>query len=180
MKLSKPTLFMATLAFVAGVAVSSAKADVSYEYPRQHTFAAREVVATHPLKRMAAYEAAEEMKLSIVVNFANGKDTLTKEESAKVAKVAEMIKMHKPTHVMVNGYTDSVGKSVKNQDLSYRRALRVANLLVKHYGVMATVPVVKGMGAVAPVATNTTEAGRSANRRVEFVFVGGSCEQMRK
>ena len=176
MKSSSKILFVATLALASGATLSAARADVSvsYQYPKQYVYDARQITATHPLNCFRpAVEAAEETKLDVVVNFDTGSDKLTKKGMHEVAKAAALIKKHLPTtaHVLVEGYTDAKGKSGKNQDLSYRRALRVVNTLTQKFGIPAQVALAKGFGDTKPVATNSTPAGRAANRRVEFVIV---------
>jgi hypothetical protein len=64
----------------------------------------------------------------------------------------------------VVGHTCTAGDPAFNEALSTRRAAHVANLLVKH-GLPR--PLHRGAGAASPRATNTTRAGRIANRRVE-------------
>jgi OOP family OmpA-OmpF porin len=77
-------------------------------------------------------------------------------------------------HVIVEGNTDSSGKAARNQDLSYRRALRVMTTLVRKYGIPASQLTAKGYGSSVPVATNSTAAGRAENRRVTFSIGDGS------
>jgi OmpA-OmpF porin, OOP family len=74
--------------------------------------------------------------------------------------------------VTVTGYTDSVGSSESNHQLSLRRAQAVAHYLQEH-GLKANEYVVHGNGESDPVDTNDTEQGRAQNRRVEIDVVGG-------
>ena len=67
-------------------------------------------------------------------------------------------------HLEVVGHTCSAGDPAFNEALSIRRAAHVADLLVKR-GLLP--PTHRGVGATIPRATNTTRAGRIANRRVE-------------
>ena len=67
--------------------------------------------------------------------------------------------------VTITGHTDDVGSAVDNLTLSEARAGAVAVELVAG-GVDPTRLVVVGMGESEPVADNTTEQGRSRNRRV--------------
>jgi OmpA-OmpF porin, OOP family len=73
--------------------------------------------------------------------------------------------------VTVTGYTDSVGSSESNHELSLRRAQAVAHYLKEH-GLKAHEYVVHGNGESNPVDTNDTEEGRAQNRRVE-IDIGG-------
>ena len=71
----------------------------------------------------------------------------------------------------ISGYTDDVGSDAFNLELSAKRALSVKNWFVEKHGLATTLFVVQGLGESDPIATNETEAGRQANRRVEINFV---------
>lgn len=71
--------------------------------------------------------------------------------------------------VEVNGYTDDIGDHAHNFRLSEARARAVADRLVE-LGVRGERIVVHGHGSDHPVADNSTEEGRRANRRVEIVL----------
>ena len=74
--------------------------------------------------------------------------------------------------VGIQCHTDSIGSDKYNQELSERRAQAVVNYLVQDLGIEAGRLTAKGCGEFRPVADNSTEAGRSLNRRVEFVITG--------
>jgi OOP family OmpA-OmpF porin len=69
--------------------------------------------------------------------------------------------------VEVDGYASSEGTAAHNMRLSKDRASSVKTYLVNS-GVEAKRIKVKGMGETNPIADNSTEEGRVANRRVEF------------
>jgi hypothetical protein len=69
--------------------------------------------------------------------------------------------------ILVVGHTDAVGTDDYNQGLSLRRAAAVSARL-RELGVDEAVLGVVPMGEAQPIATNSTEMGRSRNRRVEF------------
>lgn len=81
--------------------------------------------------------------------------------------VADVLQTYPATYVDVIGHTDSVGAADYNQLLSERRASSVAQALIQR-GVMADRLYVAGMGETSPVASNETDEGRAANRRVEI------------
>lgn len=72
--------------------------------------------------------------------------------------------------VEVQGHTDDQGNDSANLRLSQSRAEAVRTYLIGK-GVADTKLTAKGYGETKPIADNTTEAGRTANRRVEFVVV---------
>ena len=67
----------------------------------------------------------------------------------------------------VAGHSDAVGDKNYNIDLSVRRANAVVAYLVQT-GMAADRLSAVGMGFSQPIADNSTEAGRSQNRRIEF------------
>ncbi|PUB15553.1 OmpA family protein [Yoonia sediminilitoris] len=73
--------------------------------------------------------------------------------------------------VALVGHTDSAGSLEANIALSKQRAASVLERLVADYGVDRQQMEAEGMGYLAPLATNLTEEGREANRRVEVIIV---------
>ncbi|RAX54900.1 motility protein MotB [Helicobacter sp. 16-1353] len=77
------------------------------------------------------------------------------------------------------GNTDNVqyksGSSIDNWDLSNKRALSVADMLLT-FGVPADIMEVGGDGEFNPIASNETLQGRAENRRVDinFSFIGNT------
>jgi outer membrane protein OmpA-like peptidoglycan-associated protein len=67
------------------------------------------------------------------------------------------------------GHTDQVGTAEYNQALSERRSRAAATYLVSQ-NVSGSRIQTRGLGETEPVQTNDTEAGRSANRRVEVAI----------
>ncbi len=70
----------------------------------------------------------------------------------------------------VQGHTSSEGTDAYNQRLSQKRSQSVANYL-KHKGVSNKLTA-HGYGESHPIADNSTEEGRSHNRRVELIWLG--------
>lgn len=82
-------------------------------------------------------------------------------------KVAEVLVRYGKTTLTVAGHTDNVGSGPYNQKLSERRALSVAHYLESRRVNPVRLATV-GKGEDVPVESNSTEAGRQANRRVEI------------
>jgi outer membrane protein OmpA-like peptidoglycan-associated protein len=101
-------------------------------------------------------------------NFATNTAQLTEAATLELRPVMDVLVEYDRTQVLVFGYTDDVGDAAYNQDLSDRRALAVARLLVQA-GVDPRRILVAGLGEENPVASNETDAGRARNRRVELV-----------
>jgi len=72
--------------------------------------------------------------------------------------------------VALVGHTDSVGSLDGNIALSKRRAGSVLERMVTSYNIPRRQLEAEGMGYLSPVATNITEDGREANRRVEVII----------
>lgn len=69
---------------------------------------------------------------------------------------------------IVVGHTDSRASDEYNMDLSYRRALAVANVARKAGVGLSDV---RGYGERMPAASNSTAAGMAKNRRVEIICI---------
>jgi len=82
-------------------------------------------------------------------------------------KLADVVVRYNKTTLTIVGHTDNVGSDKYNQDLSQRRALSVAQYF-ESQRVDALRLATAGKGEGQPVASNTSEAGRQANRRVEI------------
>lgn len=70
--------------------------------------------------------------------------------------------------LLVIGHTDSTGTAEFNQQLSEERAKKVVQILAKK-GIPSESLYYQGAGEGRPVASNDTDSGRAANRRVELV-----------
>jgi outer membrane protein OmpA-like peptidoglycan-associated protein len=82
-------------------------------------------------------------------------------------KLADVVVRYGKTTLTVVGHTDNVGSDKYNQDLSLRRAHSVAS----YFESKRVDPVrmaISGKGETQPVASNSSEAGRQQNRRVEI------------
>ena len=73
----------------------------------------------------------------------------------------------KITKLRIEGHTDNVGTPEANIALSGARALTVKNAAVAK-GVAKTRLLAVGFGQSKPIGDNTTEEGRTKNRRTEF------------
>ncbi|GAB5487804.1 MAG: OmpA family protein [Parasphingorhabdus sp.] len=87
-----------------------------------------------------------------------------------LGSVANTLSQYEKSYVDIFGHTDSTGSDAYNQSLSVRRADSVANFL-SNSGVQRARLATQGFGESQPIATNSTEEGRAANRRVEIKIV---------
>ena len=83
--------------------------------------------------------------------------------------VKELLKNPQLT-VEISGHTDDIGSNEYNLNLSLERAVSVIDYLIEK-GVPADNLISKGYGEEDPIADNSTDEGRSQNRRVEMKIV---------
>jgi inorganic phosphate transporter, PiT family len=104
-------------------------------------------------------------RLSVNFRFQSGTTTLDTRGQADVARLTRYLADHPGGKLGLFGFSDSVGSSDANAQLSRDRAKAVETELRAH-GVQATA--VEGFGEAMPVASNDTPTGRDHNRRVEM------------
>jgi chemotaxis protein MotB len=108
------------------------------------------------------------------VLFDSGQAQLKPQSGPLLTQVAHLMRLAPGHDVMVEGHTDSVPISGSmyptNWELSTARASRVVRYLVDH-GARTLRMGASGYAALHPIASNTTPAGRSRNRRVEIVLL---------
>jgi len=102
------------------------------------------------------------------VLFETGKATIKRQSFGLLAEVADAIISSNLAHVRVEGHTDDVGKDAYNLKLSQDRADSVMRHLIDVNGVDGGILEAVGYGEEKPIASNRTNKGRQANRRVEF------------
>jgi outer membrane protein OmpA-like peptidoglycan-associated protein len=103
------------------------------------------------------------------VFFATGKAELTAESAAALAAMAQILGERPELSVWVVGHTDWTGGFDLNMSLSDARADAVVKALTDDYGIDARRLDGYGVGPLSPDASNGTDTGRTANRRVELV-----------
>lgn len=106
------------------------------------------------------------------VTFDPDSARLTAQGRATLDGVAATLKGQRSLQVEIAGHTDSVGSDAYNTLLSQQRADAVRSYLVEK-GVEESRLAAVGYGEAEPVASNDTEDGRVANRRVEFRITTG-------
>lgn len=104
------------------------------------------------------------------LDFASGSATLGEGPHASLKELAAYLLAHPDRRVVIVGHTDAVGSLNSNIALSRRRAASVVERLTGTYKVPAAQLAADGVGYLAPRASNLTETGREANRRVEAVL----------
>ena len=103
------------------------------------------------------------------VTFATNKSTIDPRFNATLDDVANVLRRYDQSLVDIVGHTDSSGGDAINQPLSERRAVSVADALIRA-GVQRERLYVAGNSSRNPVASNATPEGRAQNRRVEILI----------
>ncbi|MEQ9316610.1 MAG: OmpA family protein [Henriciella sp.] len=103
----------------------------------------------------------------IVFDF--DKATLKPESKTALDQIAMYLNANPGKSFYVVGHTDSKGTFAYNSKLSSDRALAVADALKQDYDIASDRLELHGVGPLSPVFSNTGDAGREKNRRVELV-----------
>jgi outer membrane protein OmpA-like peptidoglycan-associated protein len=107
------------------------------------------------------------------VLFDTGSANLKPTARERLAKVAGVLIAYPDMRIEVDGYTDSTGNPMSNEQLSQERAASVQSYLTQQ-GVSGSSISIHGFGEANPVASNESLEGRQQNRRVELVVSGQS------
>ena len=115
------------------------------------------------------------INLSDKMLYQSGSYQLTPRAGEVLSKIAAIIKSKPDLEVMVEGYTDNVpirNSCIEdNWDLSVRRASQVVKTLQKEYGVNPDKLIAAGRGEYNKLADNSTDEGRSMNRRTRIILL---------
>lgn len=124
-----------------------------------------------PLLGIPTPEQCEAQIVEIIGNrkitFEPGSATLDLATQDIMDEIAELLQLCGDIPLVIAGHTDSQGREVMNQQLSQDRAQAVVDALRQRRVLTASYEV-RGYGEEQPIASNDTEEGREANRRIEF------------
>lgn len=101
------------------------------------------------------------------VNFESGSAKLLPESMNVLDSIANDLLDNPDLNIEIGGHTDNTGSAATNRRLSKERAETVRAYLVGK-GIPAARLTSMGYGPDRPIASNKTEDGRAANRRVEL------------
>ena len=86
-----------------------------------------------------------------------------------LARLAATMKDCADFRIEVGGHTDAQGSEAFNAELSRRRAQAILEAMTES-GIDTRFTTARGYGESQPIAGNDTDAGREANRRIEFTL----------
>ena len=104
------------------------------------------------------------------ITFEPGSARIDAASAQIMDEIAEVLKNCGNVELEIQGHTDSQGREVMKQELSQERAqavlegLRARRIITSNF-------TVRGYGEERPIADNSTEEGREANRRIEFRLI---------
>lgn len=100
--------------------------------------------------------------------FFNSNEYILQEKSSvELEKIKQFMLLNPQVQVEISGHTDDIGSAQYNLDLSQKRAEAVTSYLIQE-GISKERLKAIGYGEQKPIAENSTEKGRSENRRIEF------------
>lgn len=122
--------------------------------------------------------APRPVRLNSLSLFRTGSAQLKPESTKVLIDALNDIKAQPGWLIVITGHTDAVGSDDHNLKLSRDRASAVHDWMRQMGGIPDNCFAVQGIGKSQPIASNDTEAGRSANRRVDIRLVPevGACE----
>jgi OOP family OmpA-OmpF porin len=103
------------------------------------------------------------------IQFDFDKADIKPESERQIAEMAKYLQGNPQARVYIIGHTDNKGTLDYNVGLSNRRAEAVVRTLASKFRIDAKRLTPRGLGPLAPLASNRSEDGQAKNRRVEMV-----------
>lgn len=143
------------------------------------------VVLTNNLTRSLSREELRDVDVQVLKGvvyisladnmlYKSGSYEISDRASETLSKVAKIINDYKDYDVLIEGNTDNVPikrENIRNNwDLSSLRASSVVQALQNQYGVNPKRLTAGGRGEYNPIADNSTDAGRTKNRRTQIII----------
>jgi OOP family OmpA-OmpF porin len=132
------------------------------------------VEALDPVASLPTPDECEAQIATIIsnnkINFEPGSATIDASALSIMDEIADVLKNCGDLRLEIQGHTDSQGREEMNLSLSQARAESVLNEL-RARRVLTSTFAAQGYGEVTPIADNSTEDGREANRRIEFRLI---------
>jgi len=122
---------------------------------------------------LGQYQAEETSRGTLlVINdllFDSGGANLAQASERRLIPLLQYLQANRQREIIIEGHTDSLGNENTNKRLSLQRAETVKTFLTQN-GIETDRIESRGFGEEAPIASNTTNAGRKLNRRVEVII----------
>jgi len=107
--------------------------------------------------------------------FASGSWQVDARGREALSKLSKALENQQDINVLIEGHTDSIpfggrGQIKDNWDLSVVRATAIVRILTSSSSIDPERLTAAGKGEFVPIQSNSTSAGRSANRRIEIIL----------
>jgi outer membrane protein OmpA-like peptidoglycan-associated protein len=106
--------------------------------------------------------------VDVYINFDINRYNIRPESEAVIMEVAKLMIEFPDLNLLIEGHTDNTGLRERNIQLSKSRAEAVKKAIT-NFNIDESRLTAMGFGPDKPIADNSTEAGRSKNRRVVLV-----------
>lgn len=101
------------------------------------------------------------------IYFDSDKWKIKKESFIELNKLVELLNQNPELNILIEGHTDNTGENEYNQKLSEKRAEAIMEYLIEN-SIKPSNLKFKGYGSEKPIAENTTDKGKSLNRRTSI------------
>jgi len=105
------------------------------------------------------------------IYFDPAKTNINPAAAKALDRTGMILKENPKFKVEIGGHTDASGDEKANQKISEKRAQSAKKYLQDKFNIPENQLTAKGYGATKPIADNSTQDGRSKNRRVEFKYI---------
>jgi outer membrane protein OmpA-like peptidoglycan-associated protein len=133
-------------------------------------FVSEKVALTEIQPDTLNFEALEDIFDSFefpIFEFVLDKDSLIKNYDKNVAEIVLFLNEHKAVNLKITGHTDDTGNFNHNMQLSFKRAVKVKQILMR-LGIEEHRLFCDGKGPTKPLFPNSNDFNRAHNRRIEF------------
>ena len=141
-----------------------------------HVLITQDVIEVNPMESglVTAKKIEDNIDLSgfisiYGIHFETNKWSIKKESEPALEEIASFLQKNNEEKFYIVGHTDNVGDLAYNMDLSKKRAKSVMDKLINEYGIQEQQLEAYGVASLSPVTSNSNEAGKARNRRVEIV-----------
>jgi OOP family OmpA-OmpF porin len=115
--------------------------------------------------------APARMTVAVFIDFDRNKADVKPEYDAQLSKVADFLNANPTVTAWVEGHTGNLqGTPAQAMEISKRRAMKVVDYLVDHFGIARSRLTASGYGDNWRYAYNTTAEGAQENRRVNIII----------
>ncbi|MGY2914110.1 OmpA family protein [Ewingella americana] len=131
--------------------------------------------------RIDQYENIRAYSSSFVAPMFDSNSAELKDKSPNnptLAPLLVLLKSYPDRKILIVGHSDNTGSDAFNLALSEQRAINVRNWLLKYTPHTFNDFIIRGKGALEPIASNATKEGQTQNRRVDVLLIPSNEPEM--